>query len=188
MKAETIEKIFNFLKNNEDKEIPSKWFDLMKKLELIKELETHPDGTQYRYNGKLDLSYSNITKLPNDLYVVGSLSLFNCKQLTKLPDKLYVGNYLDITQTNITELPNDLHVEGYIDLISCKNLKELPNNLYVGKSLKLWGCEQLTKLPNNLYVGGYLYIENTPLAKKYTNEEIREMITSKGGTIIGKII
>jgi hypothetical protein len=64
----------------------------------------------------------------------------------------------------------------------------LPSNLYVGKSLKLWGCEQLTKLPDKLYVGGYLYIENTPLAKKYTNEEIREMITSKGGTIIGKII
>jgi hypothetical protein len=188
MERNTIENILNFLETNEDKQIPSKWFDLMKKLKLIEELENHPDGTQYRYEGHLFLPNSKITKLPNDLYVVGSLNLFNCKQLTKLPDKLYVGNYLDITQTNITELPNDLHVEGYIDLISCKRLKELPSNLYVGKSLKLWGCEQLTKLPDKLYVGGYLYIENTPLAKKYTNEEIREMITSKGGTIIGKII
>jgi hypothetical protein len=187
MKIETIENILNFLKEKENKEIPESWFDSIEKLKLIKELENHPDGTQYKHRGNLNLINTNIKKLPNDLYVVGSLSLFNCKQLTKLPDKLYVGNYLDITQTNITELPNDLHVEGYIDLISCESLKELPSNLYVGKSLKLWGCEQLTELPDNLYVGGYLYIENTPLANKFTDEQIYEMIKLRGGEIIGDI-
>jgi hypothetical protein len=46
----------------------------------------------------------------------------------------------------------------------------------------------ITELPNGLYIGRTLFIKETPLAEKYTDEEIREMITSKGGTLIGKII
>jgi len=165
MEAKTIEKIFNFLQNNEGKEIPSKWFDLMKKLKLIEELENHPDGSQYRYEGNLDLYDEQLTKLPNDLYVDGWLGLSHCQQLTKLPDKLYVGKTLSISKTNI---------------------KELPDNLYVGGNLFLIGTS-IEEIPNNLYVGKNLFIKDTPLAKKYTDEEIREMITSKGGTMIGKI-
>ena len=146
MKIETIEKILNFLKEKEGHELPKAWFDSIEKLKLIKELENHPDGIQYRYEGFLDVMDSNIKKLPNDLYVDRSLSLENCKQLTKLPNNLYVGGYLDLTN-----------------------------------------CEHITELPDDLYIGWNLFIKETPLAKKYTNEQIREMITSKGGTIIGKI-
>jgi hypothetical protein len=35
------------------------------------------------------------------------------------------------------------------------------------------------KLPDNLYVGIDLFIYNTPLANKYTDEEIREMVDQK---------
>ena len=104
MKIGTIEKIFDFLKANEGKELPREWVRLIKKTKLIKELENHPDGEQYRYEGDLNLNFSKITKLPN-----------------------------------------------------------------------------------NLYVGRSLFIDKTPLAKKYTNEQIREIVTSTGGQIIGKI-
>ena len=145
MKRDTIENILNFLEEKEGKELPESWFDSIEKFKLIEELENHPDGTQYRYEDHLELNNSNITKLPNDLYVGGSLNLQNCTQLTKLPDNLYVSGSLGLDETNITEIPN------------------------------------------NLYVGHSLFIKNTPLAKKYSNEKIREMITSKGGTIIGNI-
>ena len=160
MKRETIEKILNFLEENEGKEIPEIW-------SFIHKIETHPDGVQYRYKYDLYLINSNITKLPNDLYVTGDLELVHCKQLTKLPDKLYV--------------------EGNLILENCNQLTKLPDNLYVKESLALDGTN-ITELPNNLYVGCNLYIENTPLASKYTDEEIREMITSKGGTIKARII
>ena len=166
MKRETIENILNFLKEKEDKELPESWFDSVRKLNLVKELETHPDGTQYRYEDHLELNNSNITKLPNDLYVGGSLRLIGCKQITKLPDDLYVDN--------------DFF------LVGCKQITELPNNLYVDKNLVL-SYSFITKIPNNLYVGGHLYVNNTPLAKKYSNEKIREMIISKGGIIKGQI-
>ncbi len=145
MKIETIEKIFNFLEEKEGKGLPRELVKLITNPKLIKELENHPDGTQYRYKGDLDLSTTNITKLPNDLYVTGSLNLYECEQLTKLPDNLYVGDYLNISYTNITEFPD------------------------------------------NLYVGFDLYIDGTPLAEKYTDEEIYKIVASTGGEIRGRI-
>jgi hypothetical protein len=139
MKPETIGKILNFLKEKEGKEYPMNW-------NLIERLETHPDGIQYKHVGALDLSYTRITKLPNDLYVGGSLFLKNTN-ITKLPDKLYVDRTLSLT-----------------------------------------GCVELTKLPDNLYVGRNLIIDNTPLAKKYTDEEIYKIVASTGGKINGTIV
>ena len=145
MKTETIVKILNFLEEKEDKKPPMKWVNSIKKLKFINELENHPDGVQYKYDGDLFLSDSNIKKLPNDLYVVGDLVLDFCYKFTELPTKLYVGGYFSAKETNIEELPD------------------------------------------NLYVGGNLYIENTPLANKYTDEQIYEMIKLRGGELIGKI-
>ena len=199
MNRETIENILNFLKEKENKESPKKW-------KLIHELENHPDGAQYRYKGNLVLSNSNITKLPNDLYVDGYFSLFNCEQLKKLPDKLYIKRNLDLVRCKqLTKLPNDLYVGrslvwyesnitelpnkfygGKLFLTDCKQLTKLPDNLHIGGSLSLEGSN-ITELPDNLHIGGSLSLANTPLVNKYTDEEIREMITSTGGEIIGEI-
>jgi hypothetical protein len=166
MKTETIEKILNFLEEKEGMELPESWFESIEKLELVKELENHPDGTQYRDQNTLDLSITNLTKLPNDLYVEGSLNLIDCPQLTKLPNKLYVGEDLYLKNSNITKLPD---------------------NLYVGESLMITGTN-IKEIPNKLYVGWNLYIENTPLAKKYTDEEIYKIVASTGGEIRGRIL
>jgi len=165
MKTETIEKILNFLQNNEYKEIPKEWVNLKETNSLIKKFENHPNGVQYKHEGNLDLSGEQLTKLPNDLYVDGWLGLSNCPQLTKLPDKLYAGKTLSISKTNIKELPDNLYVGGNLFLIET-SIEEIPNNLYVGRNL---------------------FIQNTPLSRKYTHEEIYEMITLRGGEIIGEI-
>jgi len=167
MKIETIEKILNFLKEKENKELPKSWFDSIEKLKLIEKLKNHPDGTQYRYEGWLSLSGTNIKKLPNDLYVDGRLSLANCGQFKKLPDNLYVGRSLN--------------------LYDCEQLAKLPDNLYVGRNLNI-SYTNITELPNKLYVGDDLYIYSTPLADKYTDKQIRDIVTSTGGQIIGDII
>ena len=72
-------------------------------------------------------------------------------------------------------------------LIDCTQLKKLPDNLHVGYHLYL-NAVDITELPNNLYVGGNLFINMTPLADKYTDEEIKDIVTSTGGNIEGKII
>ena len=195
MKPETIEKIFNFLEEKEDKQIPELWFDLMKKLELVKELETHPDGTQYRHEGYLNLDGTNITKLPNDLYVDGILDLRSCQYLTELPNNLHVeGDLLLADCKELRGLPDNLYFDGTLDLRGCAKLKGLPDNLHVKGSLGLTDCSELTELPNNLHVEGDLYIYGTPLAKKYKyerfkymEEEIRKIVASTGGKINGEI-
>jgi hypothetical protein len=205
MKKETIENILNFLKEQEGKEIPQKWVDSIKKLELIKELENYPDGIQYRHEGDLYLTNSKITKLPNDLYVGGSLRLYGCKQITELPDKLYVRGNLNLSYSNITKLPNDLYVGLDFDLddsniielpkelevrgdlhLNYSSIKKLPDGLHVKGHLFLVGTS-IEEIPNNLYVGKFLFLWNTPLAEKYTSDEVYEMINKNGGNIRGKI-
>jgi hypothetical protein len=102
MNRNTIENILNFLKEKEGKEFPQTW-------NLIENLETHPDGVQYRFEGMLDLTNANIKKLPNDLYVDGNLYLNN-STIKKLPNKLHVEGNLILTDTSISELPDELYV------------------------------------------------------------------------------
>jgi len=167
MKIETIEKILNFLEAKEGKKITDRMLHYIKKFKLIKELENHPDGTQYRHEGDLHLIDSNITKLPNDLYVTGNCYLYNSYQLKVLPIKLHVG--------------------GNLDLADCVHITELPDNLYVGRVLSLHKTK-ISNFPNNLYVGEDLYIINTPLANKYTTyNQMLKIFKSTGGKINGRI-
>jgi len=188
MKPETIENILNFLKEKEDKELPNRWLKFLSKQEVIKELENHPDGVQYRHNSFLDLRNTNIKKLPNDLYVDGNFNLRGCEQITELPNKLFVGGYLSLLNCEqITELPDGIHVGGDLNL-SGINITKLPDDLYVGGVLDLIDCKRLTELPNNLYVEYGVLIEGTPLVQKYSDKEIKDIVASKGGTIKGRII
>jgi len=65
--------------------------------------------------GYLNLEYSRVTKLPNNLYVEGNLILSR-RTITSPPNNLYVKGDLDLMSTNITSLPNNLIVGGKIVL------------------------------------------------------------------------
>ena len=69
-----------------------------------------------------------------------------------------------------------------LDLEGCKNLKSLPNGLKVEGDLDLRDTN-ITSLPSDLEVGGDLALYRTPIANRYTKEQIREMIPSVEGGI-----
>ena len=187
MKREVIEKMLRFLKEKEGHELPEEWFDSVKKYNLIQKLENHPDGVRYEHKGDLDLDQTNITKLPKDLYVSGNLDLLHCKKLTVLPNVLRVeGRLLLYNCEQITNLPDSLYVGLKLVLTRCKQLTKLPDNLYVGGALSI-SETNISELPSKLYVWRDLNIFNTPLAKKYTDEEIRKIVASTGGEINGYI-
>jgi hypothetical protein len=206
MNINKLTRIFEFLLKKEGKPIPKKYINSLPESELIKLLETHTSAVQL-VSDSIYLNRSNITKLPDDLYVDGFLSLSNCLQLEKLPDKLYVDGFLDLTNcVQLTKLPDDLYVGANLDLTNCVQLTELPDNLHVGEKLNLTNCTKLTELPDNLHVGEelmldsknitelpdnlhvvYLSIKDSLLAKKYTDDEIYEIIESTGGEILGRI-
>jgi hypothetical protein len=109
--------------------------------------------------------------------------LLDNEQLTK--EDLNVKGNLFLGGTNIAQLPEGLEVAYSLGLELCINLYSLPKGLKVRGWLDLEGSK-VSSLPEGLEVGLLLFIKNTPLAEKHTDEEIREMI--KPGFIKGKII
>jgi hypothetical protein len=74
--------------------------------------------------------------------------------ITSLPEGLKVGGDLDLSNTPITSLPEGLKVGG------CLYLNNTP----------------ITSLPEGFIVGGNLHLNNTPIRKKYTREQLTEML------------
>ena len=109
----------------------------------------------YSIGGNLDLSGTNIKSLRNLTSVGGNLDLFN---------------------SSIKSLGNLTSVGGFLDLRYCKNLTSLGNLTSVGGAFNLYKCENLTSLGNLTSVGVYLNLTDTPISKKYSRDEIRDMV------------
>lgn len=115
----------------------------------------------------------------NPLYSIGedlSLRVMNVESLGSLTS---VGGNLDLRRTNIKSLGNLTSVGGSLFLNGCENLTSLGNLTSVGGFLDLRGTniESLGALTS---VGGVLDLRGTPISRKYSREEIRQMIKVDG--------
>ena len=89
---------------------------------------------------------------------------------------------LDLSYSDIESLGNLTSVGGYLSLID-SNIRDLGNLTSVGKTLFLTRCSNLTSLGNLTSVGGDLVLAKTPISKKYSRDEIRDMV-GIGGHLI----
>ena len=85
-----------------------------------------------------------------------------------------MGNLNLSNNEDVTDLNNLMSVEGYLDLggtpiISLGNLESIGGGL----DLRFSKIESLGNLKT---VGGYLDLTATPISKKYTEKEIRQMV------------
>jgi hypothetical protein len=133
----------------------------------------------FSIGGDLDLSYNDIESLGNLTSVGGGLDLrrTNIKSLGKLTS---VGGSLCLRDINIKSLGNLISVGGYLDLGLCENLTSLGNLTSVGGFIELEDCKNLTSLGNLTSVGGSLDLRYTPISKKYSKEEIKQMVDIGG--------
>jgi hypothetical protein len=116
----------------------------------------------------------------NPLYSIGGgLDSEGCKNLTSLGNLTSVRGSLFLTKSNIKSLGNLTSVGGYLGLYGT-NIKSLGNLTSVGGKLDLVHCFYLTSLGNLTSVGGDLYLRNTPISRKYSENEIRKMVDVKG--------
>ncbi len=118
------------------------------------------NGKPFIFDGDLNLKLTDIISLGNLQSVNGNLDLFGCEKLTSLGNLQSVG--------------------GSLDLRLCMDLTSLGNLRSVGGSLDLRSCMNLTSLENLQSVGGHLHITRTPISKKYSEEEIRQMVHVEG--------
>ena len=89
---------------------------------------------------------------------------------------------LDLEDSRIQSLGNLTSVGGGLYL-SYSKIESLGNLTSVGGNLDLNGVN-IQSLGNLTSVGGWLDLEGTPLSKKYTEEEIREMVKVRGGVYL----
>lgn len=105
--------------------------------------------------GDLEFTESPITSLPVGLKVGGNLSLLECP--------------------NLTYLPENLTVDGILDLSGSNNLKALPKGLSVGRSV--WADNtSIESISPDIQVGGVLYLHYTPIAERYTPQQLKKML------------
>ena len=102
MKKEQLKRIFDFLKDKENKNKPFKW-KLVNNEPLTEE--------ELYFNPNLDLKNKNITSLPEGLHIGGFLVLRNTK-ITSLPKGLKVNEWLGLEDSKVSLLPKGLEVGG----------------------------------------------------------------------------
>jgi hypothetical protein len=135
----------------------------------------------YSIGGDLNLRNTNIESLGNLVSVEGYLNLRGCYELSSLGKLTSVGGDLYLRHCdNLTSLGNLTSVGGGLDLYGCVNLNSLENLTSVGTTLHLRECINLKSLGNLTSVGGNLYLEETPVSKKYSEKEIRQMVDVGG--------
>jgi hypothetical protein len=125
----------------------------------------------------LDLDNSSIKTLGNLQSVGGFLNLGN-SSIKSLGNLQSVGGDLYLDGTPIESLGNLMSVGGYLELRNTP-IESLGNLMSVGGYLDLKNSS-IESLGNLQSVGGNLNLVNTPLSKKYTEEEIRQMVNVKG--------
>jgi hypothetical protein len=126
MEKETLKKIFDFIKKNDNRNVPFIW-----KL-LNNEPLTEKD---LNIEGDLDLTDTNIKSLPNGLKITGNLILTET-DMRFLPEGLLVGGHLDLYASKIDSLPKGLKVGGDLN-IEGTYIELLPSGLQVGGDLYL---------------------------------------------------
>jgi hypothetical protein len=123
----------------------------------------------------------------NEIFYIPTFEVFNHdweilqKFLERRGNPLYsIGGtlYLYLSGINFESLGNLTSVGGTLYLSKTK-IKSLGNLVSVGGSLYLRN-ENIESLGNLTSVGGNLNLEKTPISKKCSEEEIRQMVDVKG--------
>jgi len=115
----------------------------------------------------------------------GDLDLFKAP-ITKLPDNfIKVKGTLNLGVSRIKSLNNLKIIEKSLYLFDSQ-IQSLGNLQFVGENLYLLGTS-FKSLGNLRFVGGDLYLQSTFFSKKYSKEEISQMLKNKGIEVKGKI-
>ena len=183
----TIKQFFDFLKQKEGKEIP---FDL--KCSQKGDYEFNIDDLIWEnifysetvgflpgsmlVEGDMYLFSDKVTELPSNLTVRGSLHVMHTAIRT-IPADITVGVDMELSDNQIDFLPDHFVVNG--DLILDNNpISVLPANLFVGGVLDISNTS-VEELPDDIFVQEEIYFYNSPLANKYSSEEVSRYISNQ---------
>mgnify|MGYP004661270469 CR=1 FL=1 len=149
--------------------------------------------------GSLDVSYTALTSLPDDLQVEETLNmretritaipdnlshLYNLladnSRLSKLPEYLTIDNVADFEDTRLYRIPHNLIVRKKLNLTHTR-VSELPDNFKTHTLVLRY--TPIKKLPKNLTVEYYLDIRNTSITEADLPDDlyVGQYLNMKGG-------
>lgn len=161
-------------------------------------LEVIPSGLYVQKAFKVD--NTNISGFPQDLDVRSHIYASGTK-IEELTDREFNGALI-IDNTPIKVLRN-VKIKGDLGVTRCKNLEVIEDvtiknildlNYSSVVTLKNVTVDSIfaegTKLANfeNVKINGTLYFSYSDLSKKYTSDQIRQMIKDGGGYIRGHVV
>lgn len=102
------------------------------------------------------------------------------RKILVIPSLSYFNNDWNLLQKFLQLNENPFYaINDNLDLYDT-SIKSLGNLTSVGGYLDLYGT-LIESLGNLKSVGGYLNLYGTPISKKYSEEEIRQMVNVEGG-------
>ena len=128
--------------------------------------------------------YRLLTEEEQEVLQISSLNVFGGwealqKFLERKGNPLYsFEGYLNLRGTNIESLGNLTSVGNSLDLRTT-NIESLGNLTSVGGNLDL-RYNKIKSLGNLTSVGGILDLKRTPISRKYSRAEIRQMVKVDG--------
>lgn len=134
-----------------------------------------PKGLQVK---ALNMLYTGIKKLPNDLIVEELFAGYSeLQSIDNLQQKEF--ERLRLQGTSITSLPSGLTVRNLLDLAECSNLQKLPDYLTAG--LLNIRNTPISDIPKHLNANELAWAQ-TPLYEKFTNQTLVDEIVDNGGS------
>jgi hypothetical protein len=107
-----------------------------------------------------------------------SIRLFHSNEVFPDDETIIIGSVREHEDISECVLPKSLKVKGSFN-VDRSGIKKLPHSLSITGFLSIESTP-ISHLPDSFDCGS-LFIYDTPLAKKYTDEEIRSMGTIRKG-------
>ena len=113
-------------------------------------------------NDDLDLSFSDITEVPDNITINGNLDLYNSK-IRKIGKNLVVKGDCNLSSTPIEEILDNVSIGGNLNL-SYSKIKKMGKGLLVKGNCYLRHTP-IEELPDNINIGGNLYLYDSKIKK-----------------------
>lgn len=172
MKKEIVKKFFEFLEKREKQEFPLPAYGTI--LEMPKKLKVKGDVDIFERNGDNQI-------FPEELEVGGDFAAFTNPK-NPLPRILKASGHITFQHLyRQTVLPETMQGRS-IAFIDCY-IPQIPDNLTFPLFISIEGST-VAEIPKNMKTDGVFYCANTPLSRKFTAEEIKALITNRGGSVL----
>lgn len=172
MKKEIVKKFFEFLEKREKQEFPLPAYGTI--LEVPKKLKVKGDVDIFE-------RYGDDQIFPEELEVGGDFAAFTNPK-NPLPRVLKASGHITFQRLHRqTILPETMQGTS-IAFIDC-DITQIPDNLTFPMFISIEGST-VAEIPKNMKTDGVFYCANTPLSRKFTAEEIKALITNRGGSVL----